>query len=118
MLPTACHAPRLATQLTSGAAAFTSRFMTNAPRFAPLLATLTPGRKNRSRVTHVDAAQTRNAGLNYCRFSGRRTGHAADFFAGDFFVGFFLGGQAIIRPWRAKFLSITGGMTMRQGPRG
>jgi len=36
MPPTACHAPRLAPQLTSGAAAFTSRLMTNAPSFAPL----------------------------------------------------------------------------------
>jgi hypothetical protein len=40
---------------------------------------------------------------------------AADFFSkDDFFVGFFLGGQAIIRPWRAKSLSTTGGMTAPQ----
>jgi len=61
----ALRLPRLAPQLTSGAAAFTSRLMTNAPSFAPLLATLTPGRKTgrRRRVTSPRRVLRRRASL-------------------------------------------------------
>jgi hypothetical protein len=68
-------------------------------------------------VAHVDAQKIPTSGEIVTEiiadFLVDAPGRRPIFPRGGFFVGFFLGGQAIIQPWQAKSLSATGGVTAR-----